>query len=86
MTLQMNEINYKANMLQNVGFKSYLLYHDHCKSERPQEEQRELGQGQARAEENVSGNEESTEQCFTFPFIHKDNQSDQILTYLSTYD
>ena len=36
--------------------------------------------GQARTEEKVSGDGESTEQCFTFPLIHKDNQSDQILT------
>jgi len=38
------------------------------------------GVGQARAEEKVSGDEESTEQCFTIPFIHKNNQSDHILT------
>ena len=40
-TLQINKINYKANMLQNEGFKSYLLYHDHCKSDRKQEVRKE---------------------------------------------
>jgi len=35
--------------------------------------------GQGRTEEKVSGDEESTEQCITIPFIHKTNQSDQIL-------
>ena len=33
-TFQMNEINYKANMLQSESFKLYLLYLDYCKPER----------------------------------------------------
>ena len=57
---------------------SYLCYHNYCKSER-QKERCEEGV-HARAEENVSGDQESTEQCITIPFIHKNNQSDQIFT------
>ena len=37
----MNEINYKANMLQCEGFNSYLLYLDYCKSERERGEEGE---------------------------------------------
>ena len=77
----MNEINYKANMLQSEGFKSYLLYHDYCKSERESKRwARKISIGQARAEEKVSGDDKTTERCFTIPFIPKNNQSDHILT------
>ena len=65
-------------MLQSDGFKYYLLYLDYCKPERVRGE--EDGVGQAKAEEKVSGDEEYTEQCFTIPFIHKNNQSHHILT------
>ena len=39
-------------------------------------------QGQVRAEKKVSGDQESTEQCFanSIPFIQKKNKSDQIWT------
>ena len=60
---------------------SYLHYHDYCKPERQKARCEEGGvQGKARAEEKVSGDQESTEQCITIPFIHKNNQSEQILT------
>ena len=57
----MNEINNKANMLQNESFKSYLLYHNYCKSDRRQEVRKE--------KECRTGGEESINQCFTIPFI-----------------
>ena len=79
----MNEINYKVNMLQSDSFKSYLLYLDYCKSEKARGE--EEGVGQARAEK-VSGDEEYTEQCFTIPFMHKNNQSHHILTLTYQHD
>ena len=61
---------------------SYQLYHDYCQPEKARGEEGEGVQGQARAEENVSEDQESTEQYFTIPFIHKSNQSDHFLTLI----
>ena len=56
-------------MLQTEGFKSDILYHDYCKSERERVRGKERRVGKARTEEKPSGDQESTEQCFTIPFI-----------------
>ena len=73
----MNEINYKANMLQmkalNLTYSTVIIVYHSEKSE----PSRTVGQG--RTEEKVSGDQESNGQCITIPFIHKNNQSDDIL-------
>ena len=66
----MNEINYKANMLQmkalNLTYSTMIIVNQ-------RESKSEQGVGQGRTEEKISGDEESKEQCITIPFIHKNN-------------
>ena len=73
----MNEINYKAHMLQmkalNLIYSTVIIVNQKARVSRV----RTVGQG--RTEEKVSGDQESKEQCITIPFIHKNNQSDDIL-------
>ena len=48
--------------------------------------QREEGEGQARAEEKSSGDQEFPGQCFTIPFTQEQPIRPHIDPYLSTYD
>ena len=75
----MNEINYKANMLQlkalNLTYSTVII----VKSERKQEWAKSRTDKAELRRRSHSGDQESTEQCITIPFIHKNNQSDDIL-------
>ena len=66
-------------MLQMKALNLTYSYRDHCNSERKQEWAKSRTVGQSRTEKKVSGDQESKEQCITIPFIHKNNQSDDIL-------
>ena len=79
--MQINEINYKAKCYKMKAL--HLTYSTMSIVNQREKARGEKGEGQARAKEKVSGDQESTEQCFTIPFIHKNNQSDHIV---STYD
>ena len=77
-TLQMNEINYKANMLQmkalNLTYSTVIIVKSEIKQEwaKSRTDEAEL---RRRSQEMKKSNG----QCITIPFIHKNNQSDYIL-------